>query len=349
MLATKIAQPTMKELKILYSNVLKGHTVFYIDNIKKAYIKHLNIFDSVDTDKSYQSNLEEAKKQKLPTEEEQIEYLISEDLWSKENEKNIVEYSKYLLNLEDTKSKLFMEAEVNQIKKQIEEVSEKLKKLRYEKLKLVGLTAEAYAEKRSNEEYMRYVLYKDKEFKEPYFTEEEFDDLSNEDLNTIFAKYGEANRPLAQGHLKKLALASFFANFYYLCDDNPYTFFGKPVYSLTFHQTEMFAYARYFKGLAQDAKVKAPREIHDDPDALIEFYEGTKNAQEAQEKMTQGKGAAGAGASTIVGASKKDMEKMGYGKQQGIDLIAEANKRGGKLTMEDFADIHGDGRTQTDN
>ena len=97
---------------------------------------------------------------------------------------------------------------------------------------------------------------------------------------------------------------------------------------------------RYFKNLAQDAKAKAPAHMQDDPDALIEFYEGSKNAQEAAEKMESGKGAQGSGASTVVGATKKDLEKMGYGKQQGISLAAEAQKRGGKLTMEDFTDIH---------
>ena len=334
-------KPTTGELKILYASVLKGYTIIPIDNEEKAYIKHLGIFDSVDTEEHYNFSLRKAKNLELPTNKEQLDYLIEEDLWSTENEAKIKRYEKYINSLEDTKSQLFMEAEIEQIKKQIDETAEKLKKLKYDRLKLMGLTAEAYAEKRSNEEYMKSVIYKDTEFKEPYYTEETFDDLSNEDLNAIYAKYSEANRLLGEGHLRRLALTSFFTNFYYLCDDNPYTFFGIPVYKLTFHQTEMFAYGRYFKGLATDAKIKAPREIQDDPDALIEFYEGSKNAQDAMEKMEKGKGAQGAGASTVVGASKKDLEKMGYSKRQGIDLIAEANKRGGKLTMEDFVDIHG--------
>ena len=331
--------PTATELKSLYFDVLNGYTSMKL-NDKTVFLKHLNVFDSIDTDKEYSQCLERAKSKKLPTEKEKIEYLIEEGLWSNEKEEKVKTLKEYIIGLEETKSKIFMEAEVNYVKEQIEIKSQKLKDLTMEKLKLVGVTAEKYAEKRSNEYYMRMVIYKDKEFKEPYYSEEDFDDLSDQSLNDVFTLYSGASRFLNNQCIKRLSIASFFTTFYYLCDDNPYTFYGKPVYTLTFFQNELFAYARYFKSLAQDAKVKAPTDMQDDPDALIEFYEGSKNAQEAADKMNQGKGAQGAGASTVVGASQKDLEKMGYGKQQGISLAAEAKKRGGKLTMEDFADIH---------
>jgi len=331
----------LADLKMLYFDVLNGYTKLRINDREPAYIKHLNVFDSIDSDQAYQENLKRATNKKLPTEEEQIDYLKSEDLWSDDKEKKIKELSIYLDNLEETKSKLFIEDEITHIKGQIKETAEKLHEIQLDRVKLVGLTAESYAEKRGNEYYMRHVLYKDEECKINYFTEEEFDDLSDNDLGQVYLSYKDSNKYLSPISFKRLAITPFFTNFFYLCEDNAYNFFGKAVYKLTFHQTELFAYARYFKSLTQDAKVKAPKDLHDDPDALIEFYEGSKNAQEAMEHMQKGKGAQGTGASTIVGASKKDLEKMGYDQKDGIDLVAEANKRGGTLSMEDFADIHG--------
>jgi len=45
-----------------------------------------------------------------------------------------------------------------------------------------------------------------------------------------------------------------------------------------------------------------------------------------------------------VGATKKDLEKLGYKETSGqtIDLAKEAEKRGGTMDMQDFIDIHHD-------
>ena len=133
----------------------------------------------------------------------------------------------------------------------------------------------------------------------------------------------------------------FFCNYYYLCDDNPHIFYGKPVVDLTFYQAEMFAFGRYFKNLAQDAKVQPPDEIRNDPDKLIEFYEAKKNADAVMDKANERAGDKG-GATSLVGATKEDLEALGYQQGQGttVSLTDVANKKGGSLSMEDFIQLH---------
>jgi hypothetical protein len=334
--------PTAAELKLIYFDILRGYTEIDTD-LGESYIKHLTVFDSIHTDTYYETALNKAKSDGLPTKKEQVKYLEQEDLWSEDKERQIDHLKSFILNLQDTKSKLFLEADVAHAKQQIEEHQEKYAKLLNEREQLLGLTAESYATKTSNEQYMQQILYKDKDLKENFFSEEEFNHLSNEELNKFFSHYQDRSGSLTIKNIKRISLLPFFTNFFYLCEDNPFIFYGKAVIELTFHQNELFAFGRYYKGIVQDSKAKAPSSIQDDPDALIEFYEGSKNAKEHMDKVTQGKGSSGTGASTIVGASKKDLEKLGYkqdGPRAGIDLMEEAEKRGGTMDMNDFIDIH---------
>tara|TARA_Y100000310_G_scaffold344389_1_gene456906 strand:+ start:1310 stop:2344 length:1035 start_codon:yes stop_codon:yes gene_type:complete len=334
---------TESELKIAYLDILNGYTPIKT-KYNEGYIKHLTVYDSIDTDKAYQSSFEKAKQMGLPTKEEQLEYLGEEGLWSKEKEREITTLKGYVQNLTVTKSKVFLNSEIQRIKLLIDENQKKLQTLILKRNELVGFVAEAYAEKRSNEYFMHQVLYEDKEFKTLLYTGEDFDELDDQELTEIYRAYQTRNVYLNHRNIKRISLCSFFTNFFYLADDNIFNFYGKAIIDLTHNQNELYTYGRYFKNLAQDAKSPAPDHLRSDPDALIEFYEGSKNAEVALEKMNKGKGAQGTGASTIVGATKKDLEKLGYKENTGntINLAEEAEKRGGTMSMQDFIDIHHD-------
>ena len=134
-------------------------------------------------------------------------------------------------------------------------------------------------------------------------------------------------------------MSSFFLNNFYLCEDNPQIYYGKPVVELTYNQSELFSYGRYFKYILSEMKNKPHPDVMDDPDKLIELYNVGKNADKIKESMEN------ADASTVVGATNEDLERMGLKAptdepQQGISLAAEAAKKGGKLSMEDLMKLH---------
>jgi chorismate mutase len=340
-MAKKEAAPSEEELKIVYLDILNGYTPIKTD-YNEGYIKHLNVYDSIDTDKCYKNSFDKARGMGLPTRREQLDYLASEGLWDRSQETEMAQLKTYTDNLQATKSKLFLDSEIQRVRKLIEENSKKLNEIINRRNQLVGFVAEAYAEKRSNEYFMHQVLFKDKEYKKLLYSPEEFDELNDQELTSIYQAYSSRSKLLNHLNIKRISLCTFFTNFFYLCDDNIYNFYGRPVVQLTHNQNELYTYGRYFKNLAQDAKTPAPMQIRKDPDALIEFYEGSKNAEEAMEKMSKGKGAQGQGASTIVGATKKDLEKLGYkqNSSQTINLADEAAKRGGTMDMDDFIEIH---------
>ena len=72
-------------------------------------------------------------------------------------------------------------------------------------------------------------------------------------------------------NLKRVAVSGFYLNNFYLCKDNPFIFYGKPVVGLTYPQTELFSFGRYFKGILTEIKPPPTEEQLDDPDKLIEM------------------------------------------------------------------------------
>jgi len=141
-------------------------------------------------------------------------------------------------------------------------------------------------------------------------------------------------------NLKRMALADFFTNIFYLCEDNIYNFYGKPIVKLTFYQIELFSFGRYFKSIMQNSEEEVPEHIAEDPEKLIEWAESSKNVKEILEKSsTEGKDGA---ASSIVGATAEDLQKAGIDKNDDvIDLSQKAKEKGGKLTMQDMMKLHG--------
>ena len=76
----------------------------------------------------------------------------------------------------------------------------------------------------------------------------------------------------------------------------------------------------------------------DKPEKLVEWFDSTKSAKEALAKVDKGEGTA----SSLVGASKQDLKRLGLDNpQETINLAKKAAAKGGKLTMEDMMKLHG--------
>jgi hypothetical protein len=117
--------------------------------------------------------------------------------------------------------------------------------------------------------------------------------------------------------------------------------YGKCIVNLTFYQMEIFGYARYFKNALSQAKHRPPDEYYENPDKLIEWLDSSKNAEEVLSKNeASAKKTEGTIATSIVGANKEDLAKIGKD-ENSISLHKEAEKKGGVLTMEDLMKMHG--------
>ena len=326
-----------QELKLVFSEIVEGYSLTRSELFGDLKIKHINNYDSAKTDIKNNYYFEKAVSQGLPKREEKLEYLIKEKLWDPEKDKEADRLKEMLKGMNRTKSKLFLQAQIDAIKKDIVDNEIKLSNILAEKESVIGFTAEEYANRRINEYYM-HISILDEEGKQ-LFGENEFDELEQDQVNDIMQVYEKNNRKFKAEILKKISLADFFTNIFYLCEDNVFNFYGKPVIDLTFYQIEIYSYGRYFKSIIQNSEEKIPDHIVEDPDKLIEWAQSSKNVKEVLEKTS---GDAESGASSIMGATKQDLAKAGIDENQDvIDLSQKAQEKGGRLTMEDMMKLHG--------
>jgi hypothetical protein len=328
------------KLKLSFIDILKGYSLSYYKN-NKLYFKHNTSFDSGDIDQLKQEFIEIAQKKGLPTEDQKEDYIILEDLWSKDKNKEIKDLKFDISNLKQTKSKLFKNEDINEFNKQIDVKKLQLINLISERKELLGFTAEDYANKKINEYYMFNSLFKDKNLKDKFFSEQEFDELENEDISKILQIYNDINKNFTENNLKKIALSSYYLSLFNICDESAYNLYGKPIIYLTFYQMEVFGYARYFKNALEQAKHRPTDELYESPEKLIEWLESSRNAEELLNKTEEGhKGTEGAIATSIIGAKKEDLAKIGKD-ENSISLHKEAQKKGGVLSMDDLIKMHG--------
>jgi len=327
-------------LRLYLVDILKGYSKASFNN-SVLYIKHMDALSSGEIDLRKEEFYNKAVKNKLPSLKEQEDYIIKEGLWNEEKNKEIEKIRIYLNGLKKTKSKLFKNKDVESINAQIYEEEKKLLKLGLEKKELIGFTAEDYANKKINEYYMFISLYKDETLKENFFSASEFEELENIDITKLVELYNNKLSHFNDKNLKKISLINSHLSLFNISDDNPFYMYGKSIIYLTFYQIETFAYARFFKNQLSYAKHKPPDEYFEEPEKLVEWVESSKNTEEVLNK-NQGKHNPkdGAVATSIVGAKKEDLAKIG-GNENSVDLHNEAAKKGGVLSMEDLMKLHG--------
>lgn len=334
---------TNPNLKIVFSEIIKGYSKKNIEGFGPLCFKHINNQDSAEIDIYNQQFSEKAKSMGLPTEKEQEEYLIKEGLWEESKNKKIAELEKFIGNLKTTKSKLFLKAQIDQLNSEIDKNDAQLKALKHERKDLIGYVLEDYTFKKMNEYYMYVSLFKDDTFKEKFFKEADYEDLDNKEIGVLIKNYNEINNKFNDNNLKRISLAGYFSNMFYLSNDDPFLFYGKPLVELSFYQIELFSYGKYFKSILSNAKTRPPQYLMSDPDALIEWFEGSKNVEETLNKNTKMSQKDNV-ATSIVGATQEDLKRLGVkteNESTDINLAKEASKKGGKLDMQDLIKLHG--------
>jgi len=325
-------------LKVVFSEILRGYTLVDVPEFGNIKIKHFNNFDSAELDLKNRFFYEKAVSQGLPTRKERVDHLLEEDVWTEEKNKQILNLQSLIAGLKTSRSKVFLQAHIDQINNDLKKNQAELSALSLEKEELIGFCAESYASRRINEHYMYNALLK--ESGERLFTAEEFEELEEGKLIEFIGVYNKSTQKFNSGDLKKLSLSGFFTNLFYLCENNAYSFFGKPLVQLTFYQVELFGYGRYYKSVMENSDNKPPEEISGDPDKLVEWFDSSKSAKETLDKSRSAD--AQGSATSLVGATKEDLKRLGLDNpNETINMAKKAAEKGGKLNMDDMMKLHG--------
>ena len=218
-------------LKRILRDVTRG---FSVTNYKeeRIYVKHLGLIDQVDIDDYREEHYERAKKRGIPTIEETLEILFENGDWTKEEEKEIETKTKFIDQLIENKSGMYLQSQLDNQEKIIEEERKALTEKITIRQSLLGNTCEEYADKRCIDLYVIKSFFRDKEFEDPVFTQHEFDDLSQGELLLVTSIYDSIFATFTEENFQKLVIEDFYSTYLHACE-KPIDFFGIATLEMT--------------------------------------------------------------------------------------------------------------------
>lgn len=300
-----------------------------------AYIKHITIFEQSEIEEAREEYFNLAQGQGLPTVEEALVSLYDEDLWTKAEENLIKQEELFVKKLIDQKKNTYLKSQIDSFNAQIEQSLKKINDLKNKRNSFLGNTCENFADQKMTENFIKETFYKDQELKIKFFKDDEFDELTVQDLSRLIGFYNLVNKKTSDLNIQKMVLQDFFS-YYISYSEDPIHFFGKPVAVLSLNQIKTLLYARYFKNIFANND-KIPEEFKKDPEKIIDYVNANEKAKKLQEKTKDGQ------AQSIVGATKEDYEylNMTKGNTKQLSLKEQAKKKGGSLDMKDLMELMG--------
>ena len=316
----------------LVGECFDGYTEVFLNN-EPVYIKHINIRDQRYLHKYYEKYKKIALDKGVPCEEEKLKLLKDDGIWEEKDDLEISSLENEIKNLSATAKAVFLPSQKELFNEQRLDAEKKLLALKSKRKEVVGKTAEDYALAMSNDEILRFLLFKNESLEENLFTKEEFEELDGSDIIKINNLQKGVQERLNDKKIQEAVLRPFFSMYLPLCE-NAGDFYRKPITELTVFQLRIVLYGKIFYSIFQNLE-NIPDNIREDPEKLLAF------SDQSRDKNSQSGGInEDADASAVFGATKEDMEKLkGDGKT--VSLADEAKKHGGKLNMQQMMRLAG--------
>jgi len=321
------------DLFIRFTEIIKGYSTSEYRG-SPIFIKHLGCNEKAIFDLRYKQFHKIAVQKGIQTEEQSLEAAKKDEFWSDKDEAEIATFQSYIERLNVTKKNLFKSLEIKEIQKVIDEQKEKLIAKLTERRSVLGKTVEEYASNRSSDYIIYESFYKDEELKQKFFSIQDFEDMSYEELVEFILLYNAFMHDFMDNNIQKTVLMDFF-NQYFLVLDYPTEFFGLPMVKLTDFQVRVIIYGKIFKSIFDHIE-NIPDNIRKDPEALL-AYKDKSTAKKDFESKHAPKG--DVSASMVFGASKEDMEENNM-KGTSLNKLMKEKKT---LNMEELMKLHGEG------
>ena len=270
----------------------------------------------------------------MQTEEERVGESKKDDIWSDEDDLKIFNLQFEIENLIKTQKQLFIPSQKQAVGVDISNKENDLFSLRSKRKEIIGKTAEEYASVRSDEEMLRYFLFKDKDLTKNLFTEGEFSELDDLELMFFMKSQAEISNRLCELNIQKAVLRPFFSMYMSQCE-NINAFYGKAIILLSVYQLKVVLFARMFYNIFQYVE-DIPDDIKDNPEKLLAFSDMQTNKSSGRNMIDDN-----ADASSIFGATKEDMKALAGKDSNTISLSDELAKNGGALDMEQMMKLAG--------
>ena len=319
-----------KNLEIV-SEILQGLTVVR-GTFGSLYLKHLSQFEQREVLSQSKIFEKEGLSKGLPTEEQGLQEILGQDMWTLENEDLIKTLREEVGSLKKTSAQTLLPSQQKKLLSQAKEKEKEMLSLQGEKSELIGLTSEKYARNKVQKTIVNKILFYDREFKKGVYE----DLYLNEGMKEVelfklqrsfFEKFEDSN-------ISQAVLSEYFSMYLPFCED-VMGVFGKPLADLTSYQLKLISFGRYFLNIFKNSQKEIPDNVAKDPELLISFYQNQRN------ERSKTKAQSSEGGSAYFGASKEDLEDIKLNNERAVDLNEEVKKQGGSLNMEQMMKLHG--------
>jgi len=309
----------------LISEIFQGYTELTHKG-DSVFLRHINIHDQNRLSKLVETITAEKIARGIPSEKDCLERLKRDKEWTDDDELKVSESENYVKNLLQSRKKYALPSQQKEAQKLIDEETAKLNHLRQKKRSLIGQTAEDFAARKANEEFLRHLIYSDENCSRLRFSDEEFGAIEFIDLNHIYDSYQKMMIRFSDENVQKAVLCDFFNMYLPFCE-KPWDFYGVPLVKSSVFQQKVLVYGRMFLNIFQNVE-KIPDHIRKDPKALLDFADSSRNKDKAQSKNS-----AKEGSTSFVMGTREDAEYMaGDGVEVG-DLAEELKNSGGYLSQ----------------
>ena len=317
----------------LIGEVFDGYTEAII-NKTPIYIKHLNIRDQRYLHSYHEKYKQRAIERGVETTEERTQQILADGMWTDAEDQKIAALEFEIENLKKTVKGVFLPSQQDALKETLRERRKELADLLVKKRGIIGTTADDYALARSNDELLRFLLFKTPDLEENLYSEEEFANLETWEIAQINKIQEEMADRLTETAIQEAVLRPFFSMYLSICE-NFADFYGKPVIELSVYQLRVALFGKMFFNIFQNTE-DIPDNIRDDPEKLMAFAEMKRNKDSHRGGIKDD-----ADVSAVFGATKEDMQALDLESSANVSLRDEAAKHGGKLDMQQMMRLAG--------
>ena len=316
-----------------FSSIILGKTPFLFRG-SVVYAKHYGFHDGVETDFVYELELAKAKSAGIDSEQDRLLFLYREGLWTEEKNNKIEILKSSISRTKSSKKSILLPSAKEVVNENIRKMEEDLYELIVEKSSLMGKTQEFFAKQESEIFFILNSIYKDSFLSELLFDKNSHDEVEQDEIFDLIRAYNEALSPLMSGKLKSVALSPETQTLRSLAE-SAYEFYGKPVSTLTFFQSELYIYAKNYTQMLNH-EISPSEDIASDPDKLEDWFHSVVNSKKIVSDAGQNV--------SLVGATADDIKQI-TGGQEVKDMDSEIKKAGlnsnGIVDMATLMRLHG--------
>lgn len=314
------------QLRKSLGEIIAGFSLYTLDG-NTVYLKHRSLIDDLETDFLYQKYFDKSVNDGFFTDEQHLEFLIKNGLWTNHKEKQIDKSQKTISELYENKRKVYRFDDIKLYQDQIEEEEKLLISLINERAGLCVDTAESSAQRLTDLHLLQKSIFKDPELKNLLYSEKEFDDLTIESTDKIFSLFKFFQNDFDEKNLKALSIQPFFTNLFYLSESIK-DFFGVAISKLTHFQSKLITWGQYYQSIISNNTI--PSDIRDDADKIEDWFFGKQSVEKLIQKQEE------KGGNLSLNISKEEMKYYNLQNDDGIQkkLIQKIKESGGELSLD---------------